>query len=76
MFDAAADKNRKEHNERAWSVWHIAALTRMAPKKFPKLEALLDTGPKEPQTPDQMESILRALNAALGGDDLSKGTYG
>lgn len=39
----------REHNERAWLAWHVAALPRS--KKFPKLEKmLLRTGKKPRQT--------------------------
>lgn len=48
-FDAQNKILMREHNERAWLAWHIAALPRS--KKLPKLEKmLLRTGKKTRQT--------------------------
>lgn len=71
MFEAAAERSKREHNNNAWLAWHVAALTRA--QKFPKLKDLLHRDRSKPQTPDQMIAILRALNAAHGGEDLTKG---
>lgn len=73
MIDAANERQKRDHNSNAWLAWHVAALSRMETKKFPKLDALMYREPAKPQTPDQIESTLRMLNAAFGGKDLTKG---
>jgi len=73
MIEAANERQKRDHNSNAWLAWHVAALTRMDPKKFPKLDKLLHREPPKPQTPEQMETILRTLTAAFGGEDLTKG---
>lgn len=50
----------------AWLAWHVAALSRT--KKLPKLESLFaKTRRRKDQTPEQMLSMIRTLNAAFGG---------
>lgn len=56
----------REHNKLAWLAWHVAALSRA--KKLPKLEALfVKTRRQTVQSPEQMLTMIRALNAAFGG---------
>lgn len=58
---------RREHNDRAWLAWHVAALGRV--KKMPKLDRLLrrERATGRRQTPDQMLRIVEMINAAMGG---------
>lgn len=55
----------REHNERAWLAYHIAALPRA--KKFPKIEAMMIKGDARRrrirQTPEQMMAICRMMAA-------------
>ena len=69
---ARAKALEREHNERAWLAWHIAALTRA--KKLPKLETLMHRrrGVATKQTPEQMLGIVKMLNAAFGGKVIDK----
>jgi hypothetical protein len=56
------DALARQHNERAWLAWHIAALPRA--KKFPKLEKMMvKAGPvkRVRQTPEQMLMIAKAM---------------
>lgn len=56
----------RRHNDRMSLAWHIAALMRQ--KKLPKLEKLLHRQrSNKPQTPEEMLSIVKMLNAASGG---------
>lgn len=43
-LDGFSQRLKREQNERAWTAWHIAALTRC--KTMPKLESLLIRDPK------------------------------
>lgn len=64
ILDAAANRLKREHNERAWLAWHIEALARQ--KKLPKLKTLLhgDDRPKRVQTPQELEAITRSWLAS------------
>lgn len=56
----------REHNDRAWLAWHIAALSRI--KRMPKLDRMMLRPTKEkPQTWEQQLQIVMQLNAAFGG---------
>jgi hypothetical protein len=61
----------REHNERAWAAWHIAALQRCRPRDFPKLERMLQRRPVRPRGERQPSAefwgILRAAVIAAGG---------
>ena len=57
---ATANRRRREHDERAWLAWHIAALGRT--KKMPKLSDLMSKNLERrtmPQTPEQIEANLK-----------------
>lgn len=58
----------REHDERAWLAWHIAALPRE--RKFPRLKQLMSQRkkPKKPQSPDIQLAQMRAMFLAFGGD--------
>jgi hypothetical protein len=59
-LDGKADALEREHNERAWLAWHIAAMPRM--KDFPKLEKLLyRQKSKREMTPDEMWALMVPL---------------
>lgn len=56
----------REHDERAWVVWHIEALSRSG-KKFPPLKKMLyKQARKKRQTVDEQVAIAQAWTAALG----------
>lgn len=47
IFEAAGKRAIRERNERAWSVWHIAAFQRV--KKLPRLQSvMINDKPPEP----------------------------
>lgn len=74
-FEARAELNEIEHDQRMSLAWHIAALVRWPyPQKgrpvrpFPKLDKLLiGKRPRTPQTPEQMLQIAKMLTVAFGG---------
>lgn len=63
ILDGVSRKSSREHNQRAWIAWHIAALSRV--RKFPKLETLLvkdrAAARRRRQTPDQMLAIAKMM---------------
>jgi hypothetical protein len=64
-LDGAAKRIKREHDMTAWLAWHVEALHRT--KRLPKLRDMMMGGePKQipPQTPEQIESILRGWMAA------------
>jgi len=52
-FEGATQRFEREHDARAWLAWHVAALYRMPPRKFPKLKTLL--APKRRRTQSWQE---------------------
>lgn len=54
--------------------WHIAMLTRCAPKKFPKHDKLMQKprGAAKAQTQDQQMNLARLINAMYGGKVVGK----
>jgi hypothetical protein len=58
---------RREHNERAWAAWHVAALSRA--KKIPKLETLLikDGPAKAARSTQDMGAVLDMWRAVTEG---------
>lgn len=59
-LDGAAKRIKREHNLTAWLAWHVEALHRT--KKLPKLREMMiaeKQKPLPPQTPEQIEAILR-----------------
>ena len=65
-MEARLNVLQREHNERAWVAWHIAALSRQ--KTLPKLSKLqVRVGEKARQTPKEIASSLRVILAAHGG---------
>lgn len=62
---AAADRQKREHRELAWAVWHVAALP--AAKKFPSLAEFLAEGkkaaPRRAQSQDEMIMAARMWHA-------------
>lgn len=64
-IDGKAAQFQREHNERAWLGWHIAALSRA--KKLPdlrKLQARAPATPRQQQTPDQQWAVYQAMAQA------------
>lgn len=68
-FEAANDRFRREHNDRAWLAYHIAGLGRA--KKFPQLRSLMikDAVPRSLQ---QQLDDLRDFVEATGGKVIYK----
>lgn len=60
-LDAAAERRRRDLNDRAWLAWHIAALPLF--KKFPKLNQLMvqdvDQARKIPTNEQQATALKR-----------------
>lgn len=54
----------REHNDRAWLAWHVAALPRA--KKFPALKDMQTKQPRKVRrkTPEEMLSIAHMWSAA------------
>jgi hypothetical protein len=51
----------RQHNERIWLAWHIAALSRQ--RRLPELASLLAKQPARPQTWQQQFEIAKSLQA-------------
>jgi len=66
MFDAVRERREREHNERAWLAWHIAALQRQKKLK-PLKDLLIKPRSRKRQTPAEQKAILRAIAATFGG---------
>lgn len=65
MMEAAADRARRAHNDRAWLAWTGAALARA--KRLPKLKTLQIAGrakPARPQTAEERMAVYRQWAAA------------
>jgi hypothetical protein len=60
ILDGAANRLKREHNDRAWTAWHIEALSRQ--KKMPKLTDLTfaPEKTKRTMTPQEIEAITRS----------------
>lgn len=58
VIEGVAARLAREHDERAWAAWHIAALTRT--KKFPELKKMISgsAGAKPRQDWKSQEAIL------------------
>jgi hypothetical protein len=66
ILAGAASRMKREHNDRAWAVWHIEALARQ--KKLPKLKTLMHGAERKQrrrQTVEEQISIAHAWTAAL-----------
>lgn len=70
VFDGHADRLQREHNDRAWAVWHGAYLGAYPPEKprnFTSLSKLLITDtPKTKPAPD-WERTFDEFSAWVGG---------
>jgi hypothetical protein len=63
-FEAFSERSAVGHNERMSLAWHTATLTRVDPKKFPKIDRLLiKTGPTARKQFQDPETRWRALTA-------------
>lgn len=65
MMEAAAERARRAHNDRAWLAWTGAALARA--KRLPKLKTLQIAGrvePPRPQTAQEQLAIFRRWGPA------------
>ena len=60
VLDGETERLRREHNDRAWHAWHVAALGRA--KKLPRLDTLLakpQTTPRR-QTWEEQMAVMQA----------------
>jgi hypothetical protein len=74
-LEAQRERLDREHNQRAWAVWHVAALSRS--KKLPKIEQLMvRVQQRAAQTWQDMKSAFKAINAASGGVFRKKDKHG
>lgn len=63
-FAAHNARLAREHNERAWLAWHIAALAHVPPKKLHQQYARLmhrDAKPRLERSPDEMWAIMSGM---------------
>lgn len=69
-FRGAKRRIEREQMDRAWLAWHIAGLSRVDPKKWPKsVESLAGIAKATPQqSDDEIKMALTGLFAAFGGD--------
>lgn len=70
-FKAASIRLLRERDERTYQTW-LGGVLEHGQKNYPKLETLLSTHKPKPQTQDQMLAIVKAMNAAMGGDFIEK----
>jgi len=66
VIDGAANRFRREHDDRAWLAWHIEALHRS--KRLPKLKTLMHNArpaKKRQQTVDEQIAIAQMWHAAV-----------
>jgi len=65
IIDGSANRLKREHDDRAWLVWHIEALHRM--KRLPKLKTLLHNAKpeKKRQTIEEQIAMARMWTAAV-----------
>lgn len=69
VLNGTASRLRREHNDRAWAVWHTAYLTAYAPEKpknFTKLKALLHDAPAEKPASVDWRGEFAAFSAWAG----------
>ena len=69
-----AYSKQQEHLYRfgAWVAWHTSALARV--KKMPNFETFANFKKRlKPQTWEQQLGIIKSLNQAMGGKDLTNG---
>lgn len=70
-FKGKAAQFRREHNERAWMVWHIVAMPRS--KRLPPIRKLMvKDRDRRPQSSEQMLSIAKQWTLLLGGEVTGK----
>jgi len=71
-LDAKKEINRNKINELLFVAWHVEAFARQ--KKLPKLSKIISEKKKKPakQTNNDMLDMIRNINAALGGAEVSK----
>jgi hypothetical protein len=62
VVEGAQDRLIREHNGRAWLAWHIAALSRVDPKKFPKITKLTISQRPREMTPDEQWRVMAAMS--------------
>ncbi len=68
MAAGYARAQKRRTNELVYLAWHVAALSRQP--KLPELRSLMqpeESNHSQNQTPDEMLSMVRMLNAAMGG---------
>lgn len=74
MIKAALERQRLEYRQVLFGAWHGAAYNRV--KRLPGLRSVLQKldGPKrEGRSMGELLAMIKAMNASLGGRDLTKG---
>jgi hypothetical protein len=67
-LEGVTQRREREHNERAWHAWHVAALPRA--KRFPKLDTMLVKPRRrrgKQQSVADMMATCRLITLAAGG---------
>jgi len=59
LMKGAGQRLEREHKDRAWQVWHIAALSRV--DALPSFDEFLGAGPVEPQSPETLQAMCELL---------------
>lgn len=63
-FKADSVRTERAGKDRAWLAWHVAALSKCDPKKFPKLEDVMGERPAaRVQTPEEMKAVFASMRA-------------
>jgi hypothetical protein len=71
-YQAREIRLRREHNDRAWLAWHIAALQRTQKRLPPITKLMFKEKIIKPQTWQEQRRVVRIMNAMFGGIDKSK----
>ncbi|KFB10331.1 hypothetical protein [Nitratireductor basaltis] len=67
ILEGASNRLKREQNANAWLAWHTAALSRITPKKFPKLKDMMSEAGKpsgRQMTPEQIQEVMRGIFAS------------
>jgi hypothetical protein len=66
----AGKRIEREHQERAWLAWHVAALERQKTLPDFKNFAGVHRRPGQTQTPEVLEAMGKALASAWGAENI------
>ncbi|WP_295450087.1 hypothetical protein [uncultured Pseudophaeobacter sp.] len=68
LMKGAGQRLEREHKDRAWQVWHIAALSRV--DALPSFDEFLGAGPVEPQSPETLQAMCELLARSWGAEEI------